>query len=99
MSKKSSRILYFLKGAVPTPEEYADAQRYGTGVVFRNAQFGNHDAPEAAEGGVAGTIPENYAEAKRATAIMAAPVVPAAQAPSDGGWSSGPAAPPPVPQH
>jgi len=51
------RILYFITDSVPTPEQLADAETYGSGVVFRHALFvpeGDHPVEQA--DGVAGTF-------------------------------------------
>ena len=59
---KPAKILFFVKGVSPTPEDFEEASKLQAQVVFRNA----HAVP--AEGtleqcdGVAGHVPAPYAE-------------------------------------
>lgn len=60
MLPKAPRILYFLKGSMPTAEQQIDAMRYGSGVVFRNGScVPVEGSPEACDG-VAGDVPALY---------------------------------------
>lgn len=60
MLPKAPRILYFLKGSMPTAEQQIDAMRYGSGVVFRNGScVPVEGSPEACDG-VAGDVPTLY---------------------------------------
>lgn len=58
--KKYPRILYFIKGSVPTEMDKASALQLGTNVVFRNAVFVPKVGCLEACSGVSGLIPELY---------------------------------------
>lgn len=69
---KAPRILYFLRGPVPTNEERNDAHRYGTNVAFRNASLvGTDDACEICDG-VAGAVPVAYKGKPDGKAVISA---------------------------
>ena len=58
--KKYPRILYFIKGVMPSAEAQEVAEALGTNVAFRNANFvPTFGAPEKCDG-VAGDVPELY---------------------------------------
>jgi len=61
---KQARILYFVNGPAPTPEDFAAADAIAGNVVFRNAQAVTDD-PQSLEmcDGVAGRVPALYAAA------------------------------------
>lgn len=63
MAKLYPRILYFISGMVPTPEQTEEADSFGPGVAFRNAGLIHPDAPIEEADGVAGDVPESYKEA------------------------------------
>lgn len=61
--KKFPVILFFIAAATPSPKEFAEAMTYGPNVRYRNAQYiKESDALEICDG-VAGQVPEKYAEA------------------------------------
>ena len=58
--KRYPRILYFIKGVMPSVEAQEIAEQYGPNVAFRNANFvPSSGAPEKCDG-VAGAVPELY---------------------------------------
>jgi hypothetical protein len=58
------KVLYFIAGMAPTPDQIADADNCGPGVAFRNATLIHPDAPIEDCDAVAGdAIPDNYADA------------------------------------
>lgn len=61
--RKYPRILYFIVGPVPTPEDYDDAEAFGPNCVFRNASLAEDDsgAMEICDG-CAGKVPQRYAD-------------------------------------
>lgn len=60
MDNKFPRILFFVRGSMPSPEALEIAEEMGPNVAFRNAAFVPDDAnPEKCDG-VAGEIPEAY---------------------------------------
>lgn len=65
-NKRYPRILYFIKGVMPSAEAVEVAEQYGPNVAFRNANFASSaGAPEKCDG-VAGDIPEAYAKLPKA---------------------------------
>ena len=59
-NKRYPRILFFIKGVMPSVEAQEIAEQYGPNVAFRNAHFvSDTEAPEACDG-VAGDVPERY---------------------------------------
>lgn len=60
---KPAKILYFVNGNLPKPEDYKKASELGANVVFRNANF-VPDEDHALEDcdGVAGNVPRVYAK-------------------------------------
>lgn len=59
-TKKQPKIICFTMGSVPSVEALELADKYGSGVVFRNAHFvGSGDKPEDCDG-VCGVVPEIY---------------------------------------
>jgi Tfp pilus assembly protein FimV len=66
MKLKEPKIICFHKGSVPSIEALELADKYGSGVVFRNASFvGSNDKPEECAG-VCGEVPEVYKNCKSA---------------------------------
>jgi hypothetical protein len=63
MAKLFPKILFFISGTAPTPEQIAEADDYGPGVAFRNALLIRPDGPIEQSDGVAGDVPDNYKEA------------------------------------
>jgi len=58
--KRYPRILYFIKGVLPSAEAQEIAETLGSNVAFRNANFvPTSGAPERCDG-VAGDVPELY---------------------------------------
>ncbi len=58
--KRYPRILYFIKGVMPSAEAQEVAEALGPNVAFRNANFvPTSGAPEKCDG-VAGDVPELY---------------------------------------
>lgn len=71
MQKKYPKIIFFIKGSVPKPEDAEAAEKLGFNVVFRNALFvDDGGAPEACDG-VAGAIPAKYADFPKAEDALA----------------------------
>ena len=59
---KSPKILYFIKGTLPSDEAYDVADNFGTNVAFRNVDFiVETNALEDCDG-VAGEVPAAYAK-------------------------------------
>ena len=60
---KPAKILYFVDGPAPTPEDYAAASELNANVMFRNARAVPSEAHslEICDG-VAGAVPPIYAE-------------------------------------
>lgn len=56
--KKAPKILYFIRGSVPTKEEQDEADTFGANVAYRNVEFMGDEAPEAADGVAGGTYQE-----------------------------------------
>lgn len=63
MASLYPRILFFISGPVPTPEQVEEADDLGPGVMFRNATLIVADGPIEDADAVAGDVPENYAKA------------------------------------
>jgi hypothetical protein len=57
----SMKTIFFTSGMVPTAEEYAEAEKIGLGVVFRNARKIVPGAPLENCDAVAGAVPPDYA--------------------------------------
>lgn len=67
---KNLKILYFVDGASPTPEEFARAMQMNAQVCFRNARYVEMgDSPEQCDG-VAGCIPSVYAACPKAEDVL-----------------------------
>lgn len=60
---KLAKILFFVLGASPTAENFAEAQELRANVAFRNAHHVPSDGCLEECDGVAGEVPERYAEA------------------------------------
>lgn len=58
--KRYPRILYFIKGVMPSAEAQEVAEEYGPNVAFRNANFVPSSGALEACDGVAGDVPETY---------------------------------------
>lgn len=58
--KKLAKILYFVKGASPTAEDFANAEEIKGNVVFRNALAVGHGESVEKCDGVAGEVPPAY---------------------------------------
>lgn len=89
MQGKKVRNLYYLAGAVPTPDEAAEAEKLGI-TAFRNASLVGKENLEKADG-VAGAVPEGYLSMKgmrflgRAAELVKAARAKAAQTPKPEG--------------
>lgn len=59
--RRASKVIYFVKGALPSKEDYEAATAIGPGVVFRNALKLVNGAPLENCDAVAGAVPEDYA--------------------------------------
>jgi hypothetical protein len=64
------QTLYFIKGAIPTAEQLAEAEALGTR-SFRNALKPSN--PPRIGCKAAGAVPENYKKAKHVTVITTQP--------------------------
>ena len=60
---KPAKILYFVDGVAPTPEDYEAASKLTAQVVFRNARAVPSEGALEECDGVAGKVPPTYAEA------------------------------------
>ena len=59
---KPAKILYFVDGVAPTPEDYEAASKLTAQVVFRNARAVPSEGALEECDGVAGHVPAPYAE-------------------------------------
>ena len=59
---KPAKILFFVEGVAPTPEDYEAASKLTAQVVFRNARAVPSEGALEECDGVAGCIPGPYAE-------------------------------------
>jgi hypothetical protein len=59
---KQARILFFVLGVAPTAEDFEAAAKLQADVVFRNARAVPSEGSLEACDGVAGEVPERYAE-------------------------------------
>lgn len=59
---KPAKILFFVKGVSPTPEDFEEASKLQAQVVFRNAQAVPAEGTLEECDGVAGHVPAPYAE-------------------------------------
>lgn len=70
---KHPRILFFIKGPVPSTEDRAEALLLGTNVAFRNNLFISADDAIEACDGVAGDVPAEYlAKCPKAADVLTA---------------------------
>ena len=70
MKFKFAKILYFVKGVMPSNEAQQIALKYGPNVAFRNANFvSDNGAPEDCDG-VAGDVPKLYKKFKDADEVL-----------------------------
>lgn len=60
---KPAKILYFVDGVSPTPEDFEAASKMQAQVVFRNARAVPPEGALEECDGVAGKVPPTYAEA------------------------------------
>ena len=60
---KPAKILFFVDGVAPTPEDYEAASKLTAQVVFRNARAVPSEGALEECDGVAGKVPPTYAEA------------------------------------
>lgn len=60
--KRYPRILFFIKGTLPSAEAMEVAEKYGPNVAFRNANFVPSSGAIEKCDGVAGEVPETYKE-------------------------------------
>ena len=63
---KPAKILFFVKGVSPTPEDFEEASKLQAQVVFRNAQAVPAEGTLEECDGVAGHVPAPYAELPKA---------------------------------
>lgn len=59
---KPAKILFFVKGVSPTPEDFEEASKLQAQVVFRNAQAVPAEGTLEECDGVAGHVPAPYGE-------------------------------------
>lgn len=59
---KPAKILFFVKGVSPTPEDFEEASKLQAQVVFRNAQAVPAEGTLEQCDGVAGHVPAPYAQ-------------------------------------
>ena len=59
---KPAKILFFVDGVAPTPEDYEAASKLTAQVVFRNARAVPSEGALEECDGVAGCVPGSYAE-------------------------------------
>jgi len=64
--KRYPRILFFIKGVMPSAEAMEVAEKYGPNVAFRNANFVPSSGAIEKCDGVAGEVPETYAKCPKA---------------------------------
>ena len=69
---KPAKILYFVDGVSPTPEDFEAASKMQAQVVFRNARAVPPEGALEECDGVAGAIPPTYAELPSAEEAVAA---------------------------
>lgn len=69
---KPAKILYFVDGVSPTPEDFEAASKMQAQVVFRNAQAVPAEGALEECDGVAGAVPAPYAELPSAEEAIAA---------------------------
>ena len=60
---KPAKILYFVDGVSPTPEDFEEASKLQAQVVFRNARAVPPEGALEECDGVTGKVPPTYAEA------------------------------------
>lgn len=60
---KAAKILYFVDGFNPTPEDFAAAEKLSANVVFRNARVVPAEGSLEEADGVAGVVPQRYKDA------------------------------------
>jgi hypothetical protein len=65
MFKKYPKIIFFIPDAMPTLEEILAAEDFGPNTVFRNASFVQDEGALEICDGVAGAVPDRYAETYR----------------------------------
>lgn len=63
MQEKKVKILYFIEGDVPTPDELEEAKALGTS-MFRNASLFDPTGCLEECDGVAGAVPDKYLDAE-----------------------------------
>lgn len=69
---KFPRILFFIEGTLPTPEQRAEIFKYGPNAAFRNARMATGDhSPEPCDG-VTGEVPDAYKKMPSADDAMKA---------------------------
>lgn len=61
--KKAPKVLYFIRGSMPTEEQVEEAESFGIPVSYRNVEFYEEGMTLEECEGVAGDVPEAYAEA------------------------------------
>lgn len=62
-TKGKARVLYFVRGSVPSAEQLAEAEKLGPGVAFRNATMVRDTDPLEHADIVAGDVPDVYRKA------------------------------------
>lgn len=95
---RKPKILFFLAGMVPTPDEKAEAEAIGKPVAFRNASM-IHDGDRIEPCDmVAGLVPEQYVSIPHAEPATPSETAPETAAlPSPPPWPNVGAATPPAP--
>lgn len=71
-TKRYPKILFFIKGVMPSIEAQEVADEYGPNVAFRNAHFVKDSGSLEACDGVAGEVPEAYKKLPSAEEACAA---------------------------
>lgn len=92
---KPAKILFFVKGVSPTPEDFEEASKLQAQVVFRNVQAVPAEGTLEECDGVAGHIPAPYAELPKAEEAIKAHAAKLAALAKKVGDSPAPKAPAP----
>jgi hypothetical protein len=62
-ARGNKKVLFFVQGSMPTPEDFESAKAFGPGVVFRNASLIDPTGPIEQADECAGAVPDNYTKA------------------------------------
>ena len=91
---KPAKILFFVDGVAPTPEDYEAASKLTAQVVFRNARAVPSEGTLEECDGVAGCVPGPYAELPTAEEAIKAHAAKLAELAKKVGDAPAPKAPP-----